>query len=597
MPRNTEILTERELFIKTSRIIEQAINGRINLFINGRDNKCAYLGKLSPETNTIVPVDSGLNSWEDVYNVWVASPPVKHIAKYTALLHELAHLLYKTPFTLAQEIIYGTGNRPMWKDPRLAFHVFNVLEDQRIESHLMRYYLAYRKRFDRTRKALGTTIELEDEMSINNPLNCLLAIRFKNEEAVKKAKYFKEYKEALQKVEGMDSFGAIRVLLSLREYINEYVEDRKSLQKTKPRRIQELTPKSERAPPEIKRDRNDTPIPKKLKSLIQNINEIEKSKSDVITKSEEYKKYEKAKIKKIEKELENTLKEGKEKGEKEFHVIRGKLLGDSGDTPNIKPANVKMIKRDSRKGNPHVALAGKLNKIFRQVKMKSKSYIDTEGEDVDIESYVNRFIEGTELNKCLTNKRSAVGASIVVSVDGSTSMAGDRMHLARRLLATLYKATESIPNVEIKGNIWGSNGEGIVGVTDINNSSEVQYLNVHRKYFATPTHSGLEYSRKQLESMRGKKKLLIFITDGLPNYMQNNVRMKRDKYIETCKKTAMKTKKATSEIICIAVGSSLTAETMKNILGKNNVLWVSSIKDANEKVIRQFKKLVLSATR
>ena len=70
MPRNKELLTEKELFVKTSRIVEQVINGKINLILAGHDNKCAYLGKLDPENNKIVNVKK--SDWEDVYNVWVA---------------------------------------------------------------------------------------------------------------------------------------------------------------------------------------------------------------------------------------------------------------------------------------------------------------------------------------------------------------------------------------------------------------------------------------------------------------------------------------------------------------------------------------------
>jgi len=593
MPRNKDILTEKELFVKTSRIIEQAINGKINLILSGNDNKCAYLGKLNPDNSTITPVDAtGVSLWEDVYNVWIASPPVKHIAKYTALLHELAHLLYKTPFTLAQHLIHGSENKGLWFNPRLAFHVFNVLEDQRIESHLMRYYLAYRKRFTRTRKALGTTIQ-KDDMDINNPLNVLLAIRFKNEEAVKDAKYFKEYKEALEKVEGMDSFGAIRVLLSLRDKINEFHTERS---KRPPAERNE--PIRERVAPEKSKDKGDMSMPQELKKTIKKSQELAKEANvPNSARNKEFEEYIKDKQESVNKAIENTLKEGKKKGEKEFHDIRGKLLGDSGDTPNVKPPSVKMIERESRPPTPDNRLANKLNKVFRKVKAKAKTYIDIDGDGVDVEEYVDRFIEGTSLNKCLTNTKNHTGASIVVSVDGSTSMAGSRMFLARNLLATLFRATKSIPNVEVKGNIWGSNGSGIVGVTDINNENDVKYLNVHKKYFATPTHIGLEYSRRQLKDMKGRKKLLIFITDGVPNYMENNVRVKRDKYMDICKKSANNTKKVASEIICIAVGNRLTCSAMQEILGKKNVLWVSNIKDANEKVIRQFKHLVLSATK
>ena len=41
-----------------------------------------------------------------------------------------------------------------------------------------------------------------------------------------------------------------------------------------------------------------------------------------------------------------------------------------------------------------------------------------------------------------------------------------------------------------------------------------------RDYPCTPTHMAIEYSTKMISRMKGRKKLLIFITDGQPEYMK-----------------------------------------------------------------------------
>ena len=92
---------------------------------------------------------------EKVYTINIATPAVKGINKYTALLHELGHVLYKSPFTPIKKLLKNSKNYSLY------FSIFNVLEDHRIESHLSENYIAYRQRFEKTCTALGK--ELGDQ--------------------------------------------------------------------------------------------------------------------------------------------------------------------------------------------------------------------------------------------------------------------------------------------------------------------------------------------------------------------------------------------------------------------------------------------------
>ena len=66
-------------------------------------------------------------------------------------------------------------------------------------------------------------------------------------------------------------------------------------------------------------------------------------------------------------------------------------------------------------------------------------------------------------------------------------------------------------NIDIRGNVWSSDREGSIGVTEINNIKDVSKISCDRNYFATPTHMGLEYTRRMLKEMKGNQKLVIIV--------------------------------------------------------------------------------------
>ena len=125
MTRNTQILSDKELFEKTKGIVEHAINAKINLTFMKGQNFCKYHPQ--PKNNKLE---------KKTYTINVATPALKCINAYTALIHELGHVLYKSPFTPIRKLLKDSENSQYY------YNIFNVLEDQRIESHLSENYLA-----------------------------------------------------------------------------------------------------------------------------------------------------------------------------------------------------------------------------------------------------------------------------------------------------------------------------------------------------------------------------------------------------------------------------------------------------------------------
>ena len=91
MPRNSQFLSQKELFDKTTDMIEHAVHGKIELqYRRGEINWCNYEG-----------TKKGIKK----FKINIATPPQKNISQYTALLHELSHILYDSPFTPTQKLM------------------------------------------------------------------------------------------------------------------------------------------------------------------------------------------------------------------------------------------------------------------------------------------------------------------------------------------------------------------------------------------------------------------------------------------------------------------------------------------------------------
>ena len=104
------------------------------------------------------------------------------------------------------------------------------------------------------------------------------------------------------------------------------------------------------------------------------------------------------------------------------------------------------------------------------------------------------------------DKRYARGASIVISIDGSASMAGYAIDHVRNLVATLYDSVKEYTNIDMRANIWSSNSRGDVGITEINSLKDCKNISVYNQMNCaqTPTHLALDYSARQVKKMTGR---------------------------------------------------------------------------------------------
>ena len=554
--RNIDLLSNKDMFVKYADVVEVVRNAKISILHSGGQNMVQY---------------HGLEKDKNIFRIFSATPNVKGIEKFTGIIHELAHVLFESPFKATKKLFKDNWNLND-EDYKFFFNVFNVLEDQRIESQMGKMYLKHAGRFNKTTKALGKL--MGNNMRNKNPIDILLTIRFqRGKDIMNSTENYDVYAKALEDVVLTDKFGALRVIVSIKPYLDKYLSDR-SVDKNDKLSWMKVKEETNRENEDfLKNDlrssgETDLDVPEELLDPDENTEESNKSIIDI----------------------------GKEDGSDVVNEIIDSLRADEIIKQPL-PKRVVMVKRDRHTKIPNMKIAKGLSKVFRTLMMQKKDFIDNEGEEVDVDTYVESLIRGNNLSNCRVNRKTTNGVSLVISIDASSSMAGERISTARNLVATLYESVKGIDNVEIRANVWGSNGNGMIGMTEINNKTDINQITCNRSYSVTPTHMALEYSGKMLKQMKGVKKMMIMITDGHPNYYVGGYHMSAPNYLSTCKKSMVKLRHVTDNVNCVVLQDAhqFRWNPVRRLFKSKNIMRVESMNDASEKVIKQFKRMVMSS--
>ncbi len=557
------------MFVKYANVVEVARNSKIEIKHYGKTNCVSY---------------SGMSGGKHQFKILSATPNVKGIEKFVGIIHELAHVLFQSPFTATRNLLQDNwgldGERY-----KLFFNAFNVLEDQRIESQMGKMYLKHASRFTKTTKKLGTLMSMDDIMK-TNPVNMLLAIRFHRGDDIIGLKDYDVYDKALKDVVLTDKYGALRVLVSIKPYIDAWITDKENKIKNAGNSYQTDESKAEII--ELADDTVRT-------NTIHTQNSKESSGEDTFAEAPDDLK-DTSDI--SDKEIDDMINQSKDKGKN----IVGDIFSSLRDDGNYKklPKNLKMINRYESNYDIDYKVSKGMSRIFKTLMMRSKEFIDYDGEEVDVESYVEGIIRGNDMGRCRVNQKTSHGVSIVISIDGSSSMQGEPIETARNLVATMFESVKNIDNVEVRANVWGGNTYGFVGMTEINTMNDVKYINLRShqgNYMTTPTHMALDYSSSMLKQMKGSKKMMILITDGIPNHFNAGYHVAMNTYMISCKKSLVKAMSVTSNIMCIVVQSDMSFKRnpIRELFKGTKVMNVHTMKNASEKVIKQFKIMVMNS--
>jgi len=527
------------------------------------------------------------------FTIEKSKPKLKGIDGNTAINHELAHVLFdsfddRAMKTLERWSLKWSDNGKKDTNYETAYKVYqeamNVIEDQRIESLWGRIYLGNVKDFVKVRKNLGKELDY-----IDHPSLVLLAERFFRTDFVKKSKYgfLSKY---LHDVEHKDIKATMVVLRRIKPYLDEKIDE--LLKKIKQRN--EAMEKCKVMNNEYLNDRNSSAEQRaeKLKNhaeakeaVYQTDKEIRKETFREVNRNDNFlsedghgtardagrlmnvNEYTDLELGNnpddIDGSYESTLTEEKDRANAKVSEIREDMQGS--DAMPVAPVFVKEkpIKHDNTARAPMVdqRVVKEISHILRMFKEKTKQQLSEEGSEIDIEGYINMKANG--YGESFVRDVADNGLSICLSVDASGSM-GRHNDIVKQLVATLWEATKGTNNIDIKCITWSSDRKGNMRIQRYNNMEDIKYLDKQDGGY-TPTHFGIEMGSQELSKMKGRRKLLIVITDGFPNYKKNGVRIRRDVTAKETIKSYKKSLKVTPNIAVVGVGAVYGDWTMQEM--------------------------------
>ncbi len=588
--RNTDLLTNKEMFVKYANVVEFVRNAKIKIIHTGQRNCVVYEGR-------DIGIGGGTDERHDgkhLYKIYSATPNVKGIEKFVGIIHELSHVLFESPFKATKNLLQGYW-RLKEERYQLMFNVFNVLEDQRIESHMGKMYLKHKGRFDKTTKKLGKLMDM-DKLMMDNPINMLLAIRFQRGNDIKHLKNYDVYEKALKDVVFTDKYGALRVLVSIRPYIDEWIEEKENKMHDALVNVDDKqTSMFDKDTVKTRRDFNEN----KIENSTSNENDDARNIPQDIQESDDDYRERKYNFPDSEKpDVDKMLEDGKELGQDVVDNIFSKLRNE-GTTVKL-PKNVKIVQRLTEVVTIDQTLVKGLAKLFKVLKMRKKEYIDKNGDNIDIESYIEGIIRGSDMGNCRINSKTSYGLSIVVSIDGSSSMYGGKIVHARNMVANMFESVKDLDNVDIRANVWSGASNGSVGITEINNKFDLERIGVSvvgGGYYSTPIHMGIEWSGRMLKEMKGNKKMMIIITDGVPNHFTAGYHIPMESYLKSCRKSMIKTRNITKNILCMVVEDKQNYKynPVRKLFKPSQTMNVPNMSKASEKIIKEFKQMVMKS--
>lgn len=577
----SDILSDKDYDIKKAGIISQIVNAPIQVAYERGENYALRT--------------------KDGFKVVKASPKTKGVDGNSAINHELAHVLFNSFDERTTKTIMKWADE--WGEPEKAraYHEYhealNILEDQRIESLWGKIYLGNVREFQRTRKNLGKDLEFVD-----HPNFVLLAERFFRDDMVEKSKY-SFLKQYLHDVEFTDITGSITVLHKIKPYIDEKIKDIIDKSNSINEQKEKITEKQKEISTNLSnivKQENDR---KELKDLQDELNRLgteysketksidEKGRSDEWrvrpdTIPEDVRAYT---DEELGKDYEESIKTLRDKAESTVQVIRSAIESATIPRGTSRVSERPLSKRFTPdKVEVNNRAVKEIKRILKSFKEKPREAIVEDGYDLDIGEYINMKAKGH--GECFIDEKNTHGLSVVISIDGSGSM-GSMNNMVKEIASTLWKAVEDEKSIQIKCITWTSDNKGDFYIRRYNNVSDVGYLDQQGGGY-TPTHFGIEQGSKELQKMSGKRKLLIVITDGVPMYKKNGVRIRHDVVVRETIVAYKKALKVTPNITVIGVGHIGYNDPMINMFQKRYVR-CKSMKDVGQFMTSKMKKEIV----
>ena len=649
---NNFLLNDKEYYRKRANIVEEWKDCEIELVYSRKKNFACEeeTGKKQQKyiINIQTPADPCISKKAAVYHElshvlwdsfksqsfytikkWAEDTTAKLVAQN---IPDCNKVMTKIPYHIQQEVIETQLSIKRCIES-IYKNCLNGLEDQRIESLTKKVWLATESMFDECRTKCGQEMSMENMLT---PSDHLLAARFNRPELTSQ-----DYIRAMKDVEGKGKKGAIAVMQEFKNLIDEDIGKNLSNLLTNMNRIVNDAIRTEgeipagygKNPNSISREHkkearkfDSNSENRSIRDLMQKFRDKTKAES-----LEEQMKRQSQEAKQTMhsaatfEEKENTkgefwsgtshvevpgeqlnsidaatiseeiqLSGSKECGKREVNFIMDKITANA--VPK-EPAHILTnYTRHTQPAIPNQRIATQFAKTFDRIKETRQFKISENGSEVDIEALLQAKAKG--YGDFMVDEVRSKGLMILVTIDGSNSMqSDDRISQVRNLVATMFRSVESIPQVKILANVWGSDLLGNVGITPVRTEEECDRINTDSEDMClTPTHEALKYSAKQLAKYSGKK-LLIMITDGYPQYWKDAKEFSEQVLVNLTMKEYRKAQRYCRNIMCINVSSEDSSrENLKRIFKKNYVEF-PGMEQASKFVLKNYRTTVNATLR
>jgi len=220
----------------------------------------------------------------------------------------------------------------------------------------------------------------------------------------------------------------------------------------------------------------------------------------------------------LEKTVEEIEEEAEREGQRMLKDIEKKLK-------TIKKVNLKnleqkgifarvddRIEQCTRYTDPNAALANRIALALNRIRDKQRISNDVVGLEIDIDEVIKHKI--TKNGQPFESEETETGFDIVVLLDASGSMEGNRIRIASSACATLFLALQKVRNVNMKVIAFNSEkGGSPVHLRELKTMDEICCV-YPRGY--TPTWAAVHYAVNLLNKSTAQKKMIVLITDGVP---------------------------------------------------------------------------------
>jgi hypothetical protein len=529
------------------------------------------------------------------YTINIAKKPIKGITKYTAFNHELGHYAFDSFNSQFPDYIDDQlkmiPKEHHDKALELYRSVFNVIEDQRVESLMGNIYLGIGKRFRQSRRRLGSLKDM-DHITVN-PLDALHCAREYRDDAV--INKFELAKTIMKDVESKD--GDASIILS-REYIDKVmnpwiISQLKNCKNPFPRS------KSKPINGDFKSNGTEPIKPtKKLETAFEeafneNRSSDHREMDDSLTNSQQQQ-IDKSIAYQNDGNIKRALENSEENAENQIGKIMDKIeenarrvkISHIGNVDHIQKVDRTPTKNTEIIPRPNIRVARNINRILKLIQSRNKPKIRDVGDNISIPHVIKRIAVG--YGDVMIKKTPKQKIAILVSIDASGSMDGDPIDTARDMMATLYKSIHGVEGIELRGVVWAGSGYSCL-VSEVKSLKECNTIHCNEYSGGTPTPYAVEYCLDVIDNMKAKKKLMIVVTDGYPNSSNNPV-------LSADKEVRKEINKARSKGIgtmglMVGIGRDRYMDLM---FGKDGHVTVSDMSEASNAVIKKFKNVVLS---